>query len=329
MNKLSKAITDKANSKTTGAARAAATEIATAAEIAGATEIAAATEAMLPVALQEKLAALRCTLAELDSVAVGFSGGVDSSLLLYLAHEALDERAVAFTVCSYLAPTRELHDADAFCAEHGISHRKLELPDAALESIKNNPQNRCYLCKRVIFEKIADEAQALNLATVAEGSNLDDESDYRPGKQALLELGVLSPLKEAGFTKQDIRTAAHALGLSVWDKPACACLATRLPFDTPLEQSTLKRIDAAEEWLIKQGLTQVRVRVHGTVARIECNEEGFLRLAERAFQKEAHEKLRNFGFEFVTLDLRGFTSGSMNSTSKVMQSATPNCTDIT
>ena len=273
---------------------------------------------MLPVALQEKLAALRCTLAELDSVAVGFSGGVDSSLLLYLAHEVLGERAVAFTVHSYLAPARELHDADAFCAEHGINHRKLELPDATLESIKNNPQNRCYLCKRVIFEKIADEARALNLAAVAEGSNLDDESDYRPGKQALLELGVLSPLKEAGFTKLDIRTAAHALGLSVWDKPACACLATRLPFDTPLEQNLLKRIDTAEEWLIKQGLTQVRVRVHGTVARIECDEKGFLRLAERAFQKEVHEKLRSFGFEFVTLDLRGFASGSMNSMSKVL-----------
>jgi len=267
-----------------------------------------------PNAPQEKLNALCSLLAELEGVAVAFSGGVDSALLLTVAHKVLGDRAVAFTLRSALAPARELRDAQGFCAMYGIEHVIIDLEMVDLASFVDNPPDRCYLCKRIMFERIIAAAASRGLAAAAEGSNLDDDNDYRPGLKALTELGVLSPLKAAGLTKKDIRILSRELGLPTWDKPSCACLATRLPFGTPLTQEALQRIDAAEDYLIASGLRQVRVRLHGDVARIECDEEGMGLFTSPAFQRTIYETLKVLGFAFVSLDLGGFVSGSMNQT---------------
>ena len=261
---------------------------------------------------QERLETLRSSLETIGELAVAFSGGVDSSFLLAVAHEMLGERVVAFTISSILAPTRELRDAQDFCTLHGVEQALIELTDDDLACFATNPPNRCYLCKRVLFERIIAAAAARGIAVVAEGSNLDDESDYRPGRVALAELGVRSPLKDAGLTKEDIRLLSRELGLATWNKPSSACLATRLPYGAPLTDASLRRIDAAESLLIAMGVNRVRVRAHDEIARIECDESGMELFSSRDFRRKANEALKALGFAFVTLDLGGFVSGSMN-----------------
>ena len=261
-----------------------------------------------------KFKSLRLSLAQLDNLAVAFSGGVDSALLLYAAHEALGERVMAFTVNSCLLPLHELQSAEAFCALYAIPHTVLDFEALDVPGFAANPPERCYLCKRAMLEIINAEASRRGFSVIAEASNCDDETDYRPGTKAIAECGVKSPLKEAGFTKADIRTISQTLGLPTWDKPSYACLASRLPYRSPITSDLLRRIDAAESWLLANGLQQVRVRVHGDVARIECDEQGRKCFASRAFQDETNTTLKAFGFTFVTLDLAGFVSGSMNQT---------------
>jgi uncharacterized protein len=251
-------------------------------------------------------------ISEYDSMLVAFSGGVDSSLLLDVAHSILGERVLAVTSHSCSFPQRERLAAAAFCASRNITHLEIDSEELNVEGFSDNPPNRCYLCKRELFSKILCLAKKRGVAVVAEGSNLSDEGDYRPGLQAISELGILSPLRLAGLTKDDVRILSRQRKLPTWDKPAFACLASRVPYGVKISASLLERIDAAEEFLINKGFTQVRVRAHGDVARIEVDSEKITLLASEHNRIEIYEYIHKLGFAHVAVDLAGYRTGSMN-----------------
>ena len=254
---------------------------------------------------------LTAILREMGSVAVA-----DSTLLLKAAHDALGRGAAAVTVCSPFTPTREVRAAIAFCGDLGVRQEVLYVDTLALEGVAENPPDRCYRCKKALFTRIGEAAAELGLAWVAEGSNADDLNDYRPGMRAVRELGVRSPLLEAGLSKAEIRAISQALGLSTWDKPAMACLATRFETGQPLTPEGLNRAERAEDWLAGRGYGQLRGRVHGDLARLELDDAGRDRLRDPAEAAAVHEALRSFGFRYVTLDLGGYRMGSMNAVSE-------------
>ena len=264
------------------------------------------------VAKSERLKSL---LTRLTSVAVAFSSGVDSTFLLDVAHEVLGAKAVAFTASSPFVPQRDVDEAAAFCREKSIEHVVVPFDTLAIPGVVENPENRCYLCKHALFSRMVELAQAHGLAAVVDGSNLDDDGDYRPGRRALQELGIVSPLHAAGMTKADIRTLSKERGLVTWDKPSFACLASRFAYGETLTAEGLDRVNQAEEFLMAKGFRQLRVRVHedGTLARIELLPEDIGRFfATAGLREETEQKLRALGFRYVSLDLRGFRSGSMN-----------------
>ena len=259
-----------------------------------------------------KLEKLRERLRVIGSAAVAFSSGVDSTFLLRVAHEELGERVVAVTARSHSFPQRELDEAVAFCRAEGIRHEVIDSDELNIPGFVENPPDRCYHCKRELFGKLLAFARANGLAAVLEGSNLDDDGDYRPGRRAIRELGIASPLHEAGLTKSEIRALSREMGLPTSDKPSFACLASRFPYGERITDVRLKRVEKAEQWLLDAGLglTQVRVRSHGDLARIEVPPADIPRLAARA--EEIAAAFKAFGFAYITLDLRGYRTGSMN-----------------
>ena len=262
--------------------------------------------------VQVKLEHLKDSLALLGSAAVAFSGGVDSTFLLYVAHQVLGDNVIAVTASSCSFPERELREAQAFCAQHGIRHIVCKSEELDIDGFRQNPKNRCYLCKHELFEKIWDIAKEQGLAAVAEGSNTDDDGDYRPGLIAVRELGVKSPLREAALNKEEIRALSKEMGLPTWNKQSFACLSSRFVYGETITEEKLAMVDRAEQLLLDLGFHQVRVRIHGTIARIEILPSEFDQVLEEALRSKLYNTLRSLGFTYVTLDLGGYRTGSMN-----------------
>ena len=246
----------------------------------------------------------------LGSVAVAFSSGVDSTFLLKTAHDLLGDKAIAVTACSCSFPQRELNEAKRFCKKEGIRHIIVESEELSIEGFAQNPKNRCYLCKRELFTKIKKIAAENGIEYVAEGSNLDDNGDYRPGLMAVAELGIKSPLREAGLSKADIRALSKEMGLSTWDKQSFACLASRFVYGETITEEKLGMVDKAEQKLLDMGFHQVRVRIHGKIARIEVEPAEFGKIINAA--DELNNYFQELGFTYVTLDLGGYKMGNMN-----------------
>ncbi len=258
----------------------------------------------------EKSQKLDSILKDLNSFVIAFSGGVDSTFLLYRAHLLRGTAITAITIRTPYIPAREISEAVEFTRSFGINHKILDIALPAL--IKNNPIERCYLCKKTLFNDITSFAKENNYQFIVDGTNADDTKDYRPGLAALNELGIRSPLLESGLTKKEIRELSKDANLQIWDKPAMACLLTRIPYDTDIQEGTLRQIEEAENILSDMGYPGTRVRVHGTLARIESFPEYLEEIIHNPEKEHIISKLKELGFRYVSLDLEGYRTGSSN-----------------
>ena len=264
--------------------------------------------------LEGKLTQLRTILAELPSALVAFSGGVDSTFLLRVAHDVLGERCTALTTVSPTTPADDLAGARSLAVAMGATHVIVDTNELAIPGYAANPTNRCWFCKDNLFTICVAEAERRGIGAVIDGANLDDLGDHRPGLKAAAERSIRHPLVEAGLTKADIRAASRNLGLPTWDRPASPCLSSRFPYGTHITEDRLARVAAAEQVLRARGFRELRVRFHDQVARLEVPVHEMPRLLEPGVREEIVRELRALGFSYVALDLQGFRSGSLNET---------------
>ena len=262
--------------------------------------------------LENKYRDLESRIGRLGSALVAFSGGIDSTLVLAVASKALGKRVLAITAESDSVPKRELQAAQHLAQILGVKHKIIRTEEMSSPSYLKNPTNRCYYCKSELYGKLSGVAAEHKLASILNGINLDDLGDHRPGITAAKDAGVISPLVESGFNKQDVRNLAREMDLPNWQKPALACLSSRIPYGQPITTKKLSMIEQAEEALLAEGFRQVRVRHHGDTARIELAKENISDLFKNSLFEKINHYLQKIGFKYVTVDLKGYRSGSLN-----------------
>ncbi len=261
---------------------------------------------------KEKQWQLEEDIKRMSSLCVAFSAGVDSTFLLASAKKALGDKAIAVTVRSSMYMKREHKEAVAFTKKMGIKHIMLDADEYSIKEFVENGKERCYYCKYAIFSKIKEVAKKYGIEYVADGSNLDDDNDFRPGMRAIKELRVESPLKKVGLSKQEIRDLSKEMGLFTWDKPAFACLASRIPYGMPITREKLEMVEKAEEYLMDLGFKQFRVRHHGELARIEVLPDERRKFFDEQTLDDITRAYKEIGFKYVTMDLEGYRMGSLN-----------------
>ncbi|OPJ55228.1 ATP-dependent sacrificial sulfur transferase LarE [Alkalithermobacter paradoxus] len=262
--------------------------------------------------LETKYENLKDIIRSLESVAVAFSGGVDSTFLSKVCRDVLGDNAIAVTATSSTYPEREFKQSIELAKQIGIKQIVIESEETEIEGFSKNPPNRCYYCKYELFSKVREVANDNNIKNVLDGSNFDDLKDYRPGSKAARELNVVSPLKEAKLTKEDIRILSKELNLPTWDKPAFACLSSRFPYGEEITPQKLTMLDKGENYLRDLGFKQFRIRHHGQIARIEVAPDERVKLFDISLLNDISKKLKELGFAYVTMDLEGYRTGSMN-----------------
>lgn len=267
------------------------------------------------MSLENKYNNLKEYIKTLKSVAVAFSSGVDSTFLLKVAHDVLGDNVIAVTASSCSFPKRELNETIEFCKQENIKHFIVESEELDIEGFSSNPVNRCYLCKKELFEKISEIAKQNNIENIVEGSNMDDNGDYRPGLIAVKELGIKSPLRFSELTKEEIRILSKQMNLPTWQKQSFACLSSRFVYGEEITKEKLGMVDKAEQFLLDLGFHQLRVRIHSNIARIEVMPDEFEKLIN--VRKDVVEEFKKIGFSYITMDLTGYRTGSMNETLKL------------
>lgn len=260
----------------------------------------------------DKIDRLKGILKEMDSVLIAFSGGVDSSLLLKVAKDVLGDNVVALTATSPTYTGAELKNATRVAEEIGVRHIIVESNELDIPDFSRNAPDRCYHCKAELFTIAKREADRLGLKWIADGSNIDDLNDHRPGREAARDLGVRSPLVEAGIGKEDIRFFSRELGLSTWDKPSMACLSSRFPYGVEITPERVRMVDEAEEFLRSLGFRQLRVRFHGDIARIELDKDDLFTIFNDGLRKRVIDRFKEIGFTYIAIDLEGYRTGSLN-----------------